>query len=64
MKKIKIPLISIIITYILTNLLFKIIGFDFIVFHEKFNIFNFFIDFGTWLFVFVIVYFSLKKFLK
>lgn len=55
---------SLIITYILTRVIFKLTNFKCSFSSGTFNIQNFVIDFGLWIIIYTIVYSILKKCFK
>lgn len=54
-------LIRFVITYILVRIMFKLFNFNYDIVSNKFNALKFIIDLGSWISVWVIVSFILKK---
>lgn len=60
-KEKKLDFISFVVSYILVHILFELFNFHYNIFTDKFNVLKFIIDLGSWILVWVIVSFMLKR---
>lgn len=60
----RIGIITFVVSYILVHIIFKLFNFTYNMFSEPFNILKFIIDFGSWMIIWLLVYYILQKMQK